>query len=248
VPDSRRELIEKLSDFDDELLEKLLGDIVPDRKEVYRHLTKDFQDDLIVPVLIGAAEHEHGVRRLMKALRHESPQPSKTAERLGIPDGALVAQIYKIEHAPHIGKLSLIRVWRGTLKDGDTLGGARISNMQDGAEPRMGKAKVHTVGARNVVAISKLEAGPAGTILTESGATPPKTWVKPATPLYTVAVVAKDRKDDVKLGEALRKICEEDPSLTLSHASESSEILLQGQGDIQLQIALRRFYSRLAHG
>jgi len=240
VPDSRRELIEKLSDFDDELLEKLLGDIVPDTKEVYRHLTKDFQDDLIVPVLIGAAEHEHGVRRLMKELRHEVPSPVKTAERLGIPEGALVAQIYKVDYAPHIGKLSLIRVWRGTLRDGDMLGGARISNMQDGAEPRLGKAKVHAVGAGNVVAITKLEAGSAGTILTESASQPPRFWPKAAMPLYTVAVAAKDRKDDVKLGEALRKICEEDPSLTLQHVAETAEMLLRGQGDMQLQIALDR--------
>jgi len=240
VPDSRRELIEKLSDFDDELLEKLLGDIVPDTKEVYRHLTKDFQDDLIVPVLIGAAEHEHGVRRLMKALRHEVPSPAKTADRLGIPEGPLVAQIYKIDYAPHIGKLSLIRVWRGTLRDGDMLGGTRISNMQDGAEPRIGKAKVHAVGAGNVVAITKLEAGSAGTILTESASQPPSFWPKPAMPLYTVAVAAKDRKDDVKLGEALRKICDEDPSLTLQHVAETAEMLLRGQGDMQLQIALDR--------
>jgi elongation factor G len=169
VPDSRRELIEKLSDFDDALLEKLLEDILPDKNEVYRYLTKDLQEDLIVPVLIGAAEHEHGVRRLMKALRHEVPIAAKTAERLGIPQGQLVAQIYKIDYAPHIGRLSLIRIWRGTLKDGDTLAGIRISSMQDGAEPRLGKAKMHSVGPGNVVAISKLEAGRAGTILTENG-------------------------------------------------------------------------------
>ena len=132
VPDSRRELIEKLSDFDDALLEKLLSDIIPDKKEVYSHLTKDFQEDLIVPVLIGAAEHEHGVRRLMKALRHEVPTAAKTAERLGIPAGQLVAQIYKIDYAPHIGRLSLIRIWRGTLKDGDTLAGIRISSANAG--------------------------------------------------------------------------------------------------------------------
>lgn len=240
VPDSRRELIEKLSDFDDALLEKLLQDITPDKKEVYRQLTKDLQEDLIVPVMIGAAEHEHGVRRLMKALRHEVPSAATTADRLGIPDEPLAAQIYRIDHAPHIGKLSLMRVWRGTLKDGDTLAGVRISSMQDGAEPKLGKARVHGVAAGNVVAISKLEVGKAGTILTATGTVEPDFWPKAATPLYTVAVMAKDRKDDVKLGEALRKVCEEDPSLTLHHAAETAEMQLRGQGDIQLQLALDR--------
>ncbi len=240
VPDSRRELIEKLSDFDDALLEKLLEDIVPDKNEVYRQLTKDLQEDLIVPVLIGAAEHEHGVRRLMKLLRHEVPSAAKTAERLGIPDVPLAAQIYKVDYAPHIGKLSLIRVWRGALKDGDTLAGVRISNMQDGAEPKLGKAKVHNVSAGNVVAVTKLEAGHAGSILTADGVVEPQTWPTGPTALYTVAVMAKDRKDDVKLGESLRKICEEDPSLSLQHVAETAEMLLRGQGDIQLQIALDR--------
>ena len=240
VPDSRRELIEKLSDFDDALLEKLLEDVIPDKNEVYRQLTKDLQEDLIVPVLIGAAEHEHGVRRLMKALRHEVPIAAQTADRLGIPKAAPCAQIYKIEHAPHIGRLSLTRIWRGTLKDGDTIAGVRVSNILDGAEPKLGKARVHAAGQGSVVALSKLEAGLAGTILTPAGTAQPQVWAEPPKPLYSVAVSAKDRKDDVKLGEALRKICEEDPSLSLLHATETAEMLLRGQGDVQLQIALDR--------
>ncbi len=240
VPDERRALLEKLSDFDDALLEKLLEDMIPDKNEVYRQLTKDLQEDLIVPVLIGAAEHEHGVRRLMKAMRHEVPCAAKTADRLGIPNEPLAAQIYRVEFAPHVGKLSLIRVWRGTLKDGDALAGVRISNMQDGAEPKLAKQRVHKVGPGDVVAISKLEAGRAGTILLADRAVEPEEWASSPHPLYTVAVVAKDRKDDVKLGEALRKICEEDPSLTLHHVAETAEMLLRGQGDIQLHIALER--------
>jgi elongation factor G len=240
VPGERRALIEKLSDFDDALLEKLLEDVVPDKNEVYRHLTKDLQEDLIVPVFIGAAEHEHGVRRLMKALRHETPTADKTAARLGIPEGNLVAQIYKVQYAAHVGKLSLARVWRGTLKDGDTLAGVRISNMQDGAEPKLGKAKARNVGAGNVVALGKLDVGRAGTILSEAAALPPAVWPVPPAALYSVAVAAKDRKDDVKLGDALRKVCEEDPSLSLHHVPETSEMVLRGQGDVQLQIALER--------
>src|SRR5262249_18741588 len=238
---ARRQLLEKLSDFDDALLEKLLEDIIPERGEVYRHLTKDLQEDLIIPVLIGAAEHDHGVRRLMKQLRHEVPEPDATADRLGIPKSGTVAQIYRVQFAPHVGKLSLARVWRGTLKDGDMLGGARISNMQEGAEPKQAKAaKIAAVGPGNVVALSKFEAGHAGSILTESGIVEPKSWPKPRSPLFTLALASKDRKDDVKLGEALRKICEEDPSLSVHHVPETSEMLLQGQGDIHLQIALER--------
>jgi elongation factor G len=241
LADARRQLLEKLSDFDDALLEKLLEDVVPDRNEVYRHITREMQEDLIVPVMIGAAEHGHGIRRLLKALRHEVPAASATADRLGIPNGPRVAQIFKTIYAPHVGKLSLTRVWRGSLNDGDELAGVRVSNMQEAAEPKQAKsAKVSAVAEGGIVALSKFEAGKAGSILTETAVVAPKTWPKPPTPLFTVAISAKERKDDVKLGEALRKICEEDPSLNIDHINETSELLLRGQGDIHLSIALER--------
>jgi elongation factor G len=237
---ARRDLLEKLSDFDDALLEKLLEDIVPERAEVYSHLVKDLQEDLIVPVLIGAAEHEHGVRRLFKALRHEVPGPEVTAKRLGIPDGKLVVQNYRINYAPHVGKLSLLRVWHGTLKDGETLNGNRVSNLQDGAEPKLGKARLAAAGPGAVAAVSKLEAGSAGTILTETGQQPATEWATPPTALYTISVAAKERKDDVKVGEALRKIAEEDPSISLHQVPETAELLLRGQGEMHLTLAIER--------
>jgi len=238
---ARRQMLEQLSDFDDALLEKLLEDAVPDRTEVYRHLTRDMQEDLIVPVMIGAAEHGHGIRRLLKALRHEVPTARATANRLQVPDVPLAAQIFKTVYAAHVGKLSLIRVWRGALKDGDTLAGVRVSNMQEAAEPRPAKgAKIAMVGEGGIVALSKFDAGKAGSILTGVSASPPQSWPTPQASLFTVAVAAKERRDDVKLGDALRKICEEDPSLLIDHVNETSELLLRGQGDIHLGIALER--------
>src|SRR4029079_6503611 len=77
-------LVEKLADFDDALLEQLLEDVQPSKEEIFQHLTKDFQKNLIVPVFVGAASQDYGVRRLWKALRHEAPGPAETAARLGI--------------------------------------------------------------------------------------------------------------------------------------------------------------------
>jgi elongation factor G len=240
APDARRALLEKLSDFDDALMEKLLEDIVPDKAEVYRQLSKDLAEDLIVPVLIGEAEHQHGVTRLLKALRHEVPTAAETADHRGIPAGSCVAQIYKTIYAAHVGKLSLLRVWRGTLKDGDTLAGHRIANMQDGAEPKLGKAKVASVGPGNVLALAKLDGVFTGDILAVDGHVKPKVWAAAPTPLYAIALFTKDRKDDVKLGDGLRKLCEEDPSLSISHVTETGDMLLRGQGDVHLHIAVDR--------
>ncbi|MEP5438336.1 MAG: GTP-binding protein, partial [Paracoccaceae bacterium] len=76
-------MLESLADFDDDLLEKLLDDIVPDDKEVYRDLTENLAADRIVPVMIGAAERQSGVFRLWKSLRHDAPAVAVTAARRG---------------------------------------------------------------------------------------------------------------------------------------------------------------------
>jgi len=238
--DARRELLETLSDFDDTLLEKLLEDIIPEKDEVYRQLTKDLAGDLIVPVFVGAAERENGVRRLLKALRHESPTPPQTADRLGIPDAALAAQIYKLSYVQHVGKLSLIRVWRGQLKEGDTLAKNRVNNMQDGAEPNLGKSKVTSIGTGDIVALSRLEEGKTGELLTADQVQKVDSWPTTPTSLFSGAISAIDRKDDVKLTDSLRKICEEDPSLVMLQVPETGEMILRGQGDVHLLIAIDR--------
>ncbi|MBM3514697.1 MAG: elongation factor G [Alphaproteobacteria bacterium] len=240
APEARREMLEKLADFDDKLLEKLLEDSLPETGEVYQHLTKDFTENLIVPVLIGGAEHQHGVTRLLKEMRHEVPPAAVTTAKRGIPAGSLAGQTFKTIYAPHVGKISLMRVWRGSLKDGDTLGGHRASNLQDGAEPKLAKGKVAVVDTGNVVALTKIEVGHAGDIATNDAIQKAKQWIEPPHALFSVAVSAKDRKDDVKLGDSLRKICDEDPSLSITQIAETSELILRGQGDIHLYIAIER--------
>jgi len=110
---ARAQMLESLADFDDALLEKLLEDQIPPKEDIYKNLTGTLTRDMIVPVFLGAADKDHGVRRLMKALRHEAPPPDVSRDRLGLPkgDGPLVA-IFKTYHVPHMGKLSLARVWR----------------------------------------------------------------------------------------------------------------------------------------
>src|SRR6267154_2065964 len=128
--ETRTQLVEKLADFDDALLEQLLEDVQPSKEDIYKHLTKDFQKNLIVPVFLGAATQDHGARRLWKALRHETPSPQETATRLGIkPEGEPMAQVFKTFHLPHTGKLSLSRVWRGAISEGNVLNGSRVAGV-----------------------------------------------------------------------------------------------------------------------
>src|ERR1700730_11172549 len=81
---TRTDLVEKLADFDDAMLEKLLEDVEPSKEEIYEHLKKEVGAAQIVPVLVGSGTQDYGVRRLWKALRHDTPGPSAAAARLGV--------------------------------------------------------------------------------------------------------------------------------------------------------------------
>ena len=162
--EARQELLETLADFDDTLLEQLLEDVVPPKGEIYEYLTRELQADRVVPVFLGAAEMDNGVRRLMKALRHEAPPPEATLERLGGAEGSPLLQVFKTYHLPHTGKLSVARVWRGEVRDGDSFGEHRVS----GLSQLMGHTlnKIDRAGLGDVVGLGRLEDIKTGDVLT----------------------------------------------------------------------------------
>jgi elongation factor G len=240
---TRTGLVEKLADFDDALLEKLLEDEQPSNAEIYQHLTKDFQKNLIVPVFAGAAAQDFGVRRLWKALRHEAPGPADTAARLGIPaTGEPLAQVFKTYHLPHTGKLSLSRVWRGPISEGNVLNGSRVAGV------------VHLLGAQHekvaaaqmgeVVGLTRMEEIATGAVLTPSGKAAALPQPELLQPVYGLAVHAEKRGDDVKLTGSIAKLIDEDPTLQLEQNAELREMVLWGQGDVHLQIAMDRLRNR----
>ena len=252
VPDSvqdrekeaRNEMLEALADFDDTLLEELLEDVVPSTDEIYQNLTKDLQQALIVPVFFGSALHDNGVRRLLKALRHESPEPAVTAERLGIDlsAGTTLGQVFKTVHAGHSGKLSCVRVWSSEITDGMTLNGGRVSGIYRMLGSK--QDKVPKAGPGEVVALGRMESIATGALVSptreeETGASP-----DPLTPLYSISIHAQQQSDEVRLTGALAKLMDEDLSLTYEQKQDTGELLLCGQGEVHLQIALDRLRNR----
>src|SRR5262245_17283526 len=93
--DARFAMLEKLADHDDELMEQLLADIPPPRDKVFDDLAKELRDGLVVPLLMGVATKTNGVLRLLKALRHESPNADSTVKRLGVKGSDPVAYVMK---------------------------------------------------------------------------------------------------------------------------------------------------------
>lgn len=237
----RQELLETLADFDDALLEQLLEDMVPEKGAIYKQLARTVQEDKLVPVFLGAAERDHGVRRLLKALRHEAPQPAVTAERHGISQqGEACARVFKTYHMPHSGKFSVVRVWRGEISDGDILGGERVS----GLFTMLGHqtAKQAKAGAGEVVAFGRMEKVRTGQLLTPLGkpVEGAEAWPARLKPLFASALQAENRNDEVKLTAAIQKLTEEDPSLSFEQTQDTHELLLWGQGEMHIQIAIDR--------
>ena len=243
--EARQEMLESLADFDDALLEQLLEDKIPAPEAIFEHFTKDLADDLIVPVLLGSAEQGNGIQRLFKALRHDAPGPDKTAERLGVPQGAgFAASIVKTLYQAHSGKLSVARVWRGTLKDNTVLGEDRlagINRMLGGEFITQPQAE-----AGDLVGFSRLEAAQTGQLLTEQGpgGRGDMLWPEVVKPVYAMAVEPKNRQDEVKLTTAIGKLTEEDSSISMQQQADTHQLLLWGQGEIHLKLAAERLKSR----
>jgi elongation factor G len=238
---ARRELLEALADFDDHLLEQLLEDAIPPKEEIYQQISKDLAGDLIVPVLLGAAERDHGVHRLLKALRHDGPGPAATAARIGVTPAAgdTVALVCKTYHQPHTGKISLARIWGASLQEGGALGGQRYSAVYRMRGHELGKQSTAVSG--EVVGLGRMDTVATGQLLTASGKPGGEVaWPPKLPPLFSLAINVENRADEVKLTAALQKLGEEDPSLSIEHNQDTHELVIWGQGEIHLQVAIDR--------
>jgi len=241
--EARFHMMEQLADFDDTLMEQLLSDMTPDRDVVFADLVREMRESLIVPVFFGSTAQGHGIRRLLKAFRHDTPAPSFAAQRLGLSGGG--AYVMKISHAGQAGKLAYARVFGGKLTDSDQV------TLSDGSTARPGALfavqgaqtkKVSSAPEGDVVAIGKLDPVAAGDALGQSQAI--RIARKKRFPVYQLAIATKDRKDDVRLSGALQKLADEDAGLDIVHDQTTHEILLQGQGEPHLRTVIDRLKAR----
>lgn len=247
--EARYEMLERLADYDDTLMEELLSDVEPPRDEVFLNLVREMRSGQIVPVFIGSAEHGNGVTRLLKALRHETGDITDTAKRLGIgTDGDAVVQVVKTIQTSHAGKLSISRVLAGKLVDGATLTEAsgatgRVSGLYSPGIRDM--TKISEAGVGRVIGIGKCDPAATGSTLS-TAKKPPESLValKVPKPVLSMVIAAKEAKDDVKLTMSLARLAEEDPSLIVVQDAAMGETRIEGQGEMHLRVQLERLQSR----
>jgi elongation factor G len=212
----------------------------------------------MVPVFAGAGSSMKGVDRLLDAIvRYVPPASERKIEATGPngsetltadPNGPLAALVFKTVADPHVGRVSYFRVFSGSLKSNGT-----VLNGQAGKTERIGHAffargKEHmnteVVGAGDIGAVGKLALTHTGETLCDENhqlTLAPIEFVKPS---YSAAVNPKTKADLDKLGQALHRIVEEDPTLQLGRDSVTGESLLSGLGEPHVQIALERMTRR----
>jgi len=241
--EARAHMLEQLADHDDELLEQLLMDQSPTREKVLEDLARETGDNLGVSVLFGSASSSWGVRRLLKAMRHEAPPPQNAANRLGVSDPSLY--VFKVIHGS-IGRLALSRVLGGRIAEGSDL------KTEDGDHARLGAlfsvqgdktAKVSEARDGDLVAVAKIDTVKAGQWL-GTGKLPQGIEIEYPARNCAIAIEPADRKDDVKLSGALQRLSEEDSALVIEHDDANHEIRLRGVNDEHLNTVIARLKRR----
>jgi elongation factor G len=241
--EARTHMLEQLADHDDELLEQLLMDQAPTPEKVFQDLARETSESLGVSVLFGSASSSWGVRRLLKALRHEAPGPQATAARLNV--GTAAMYVFKVIHGS-IGRLALARVLGGAITEGSDL------KTKDGEHARVGSLfkvqgektqKLSQASDGDAVAVAKIDNVASGQWL-GSGQLPPDIDVEYPARNCAFAIEPADRKDDVKLSGALHRLADEDSALVIEHDEANHEIRLRGVNDEHLNTVIARLRRR----
>jgi elongation factor G len=252
VASQRTILLEALADFDDTLMEELLEGKDPPQDEIDRDLCEDCSHDQIIPVLVGSAEKSIGVAALVDAIATLFPspetEPRKDADGRPVepkPTGPVVAQVCKTIVHPQQGKLSVVRVFTGTLTPSTPLVNASRGNAGvrlSGMARLFGKKQepVQSAGPGSIVALARLENVATGDTLGSPNAKVVMPTVPLAEPLFAVAIAPAQRLDEAKLSQALARLIDEDPALRVARAEFTNELQLLGSGETHLSTATER--------
>jgi len=273
VPDSlsgqaarhREQLVEAVAETDDELLTKYLDGTELTAEELTRGLRTGIASGAIVPVLAGAAAKNIGVAPLLNTLADYFPSPkdrppvkaknASTGQEEDVkadPAGPLAALVFKTTADPYVGKLTYLRVYSGVLK-----GDSTAWNSNKAAAERIGQLFV--VRGKAQEPVPQLVAGDIGALAklaeTSTGDTlatkerplilPPITFPAPA---FSAAVHPKTKADLDKMGSALSRILEEDPTLRVHRDADTNETILSGLGEPHLEVTVEKVQRKFGVG
>jgi elongation factor G len=255
---AREKLIEAVAEVDDELTEKFFeegGNLT--EEEFTTGLRKGVNQGKLFPILIASGKPVNGIANLLEFLASEgsSPMdrpPAKAAEgdasRPRTVEAPMSALVWKTLSEPHVGELSFIRVYSGTLNAGtDTFNATKNRHEKIGQLFKMvgrERKEVARAIAGDFVCAVKLRETLTGDTLCDKAHAIVYPGVKFPTPLHEVALHTKDKSEEEKIGGALHRFHEEDPTFHHRFDSETRETILSGMGDIHLDVIMHRLKDR----
>ena len=257
MDEERGKLMEVAAESDDKLIEKYLGGEELTDEEMKVGLKLGLRQGTLTPVLSGSATQNIGIPYILKFLADYAPSPveapvavahnpaTRQEEKLTPNDsGNLAAYVFKTLADPFVGKLTHFRVYSGAVESD-----SRVVNSRSGQEERIGQVyalrgkeqmPVKKIGSGDIGAIAKLQDTATGDTLCDKGhplVLPP---VKYPNPVYSVALMPKTKTDLDKMGTALQRLVEEDPTLRVYREHDTNETIMAGMGDSHVDVAVRR--------
>ena len=253
----RAKLVESAVEFDDAVLEAYLEGNEPDIDTLKACIRKGTCAGTVVPVLCGAAFKNKGVQPLLDAIVDYLPAPTDVTAIMGVRPGSdeqlsrdsaddapFAALAFKVMTDPFVGSLTFVRVYSGVVHTGDT-----VMNAVKGKRERVGRMLLMHANSRedikearagDIVAIAGLKDVTTGDTLCDVNAPVVLERMEFPEPVIEVAVEPITKGDQDKMGEALRRLAQEDPSFRVTTDEESGQTLIKGMGELHLDIIVDR--------
>ncbi len=252
---SREILAGAAAEGDEELLVKFIDEAGLSDEDIVRGLKLAVRDNRIVPSFAGCARTGSGIRSLLDFIVDIIPPPTGALETAVAPDGSdltikvnpaqpLAALVVKTSNDQFSGKLSYIKVITGSLASD-----CEVFNITENKKEKIGK--IFRMVGKKLVEAKELCAGDIGVAaklpfaktndtLAATADAPPFVRLRTPNPVYSMAVSAKEKKDEDKLGEYLVRACEEDKTLAFAYNPETRQSVVSGMGDLHINIILNR--------
>jgi elongation factor G len=252
---ARDKLTELVAEADDDLMEKYLEGEPLSQEELETLLDKAIAQGIFIPVFVGSATALQGVEDLMDEIVSFFPQPTAhgpmhTVDGTEVPfstSGDVAAHVFKTLSDPYVGRLTFAKVVSGTLKPNSELFNSRTGKKERVAHvvQMTGKETVDVDGAPagDIAIIPKLADALTNDTLSAKGGLAFAPLPLPE-PLYPVAIVAKTKADEDKLGTALKGIVDEDPTLSMRRDEETHQTVLSALGETAIDVVLSRLRER----
>ncbi len=260
VEEYRHKLVEKISETDDVLIEKYLNNeeiSVVDLKAALRRAVIAYK---LVPIYAGSSLRNKGVQPLLDAVVDYLPSPVDLKEVKGIhpktsaeevrqlvPEEALAGLAFKIQNDPHVGKLTYFRVYSGKV-----IAGSYIYNSSKNVEERVGRLllmhsnqreEIKEAKAGEIVAIVGLKDTSTGDTLCEKAKPIILEKISFPEPVISLAIEPKTKSDQEKLGFALKRLMDEDPTFQVKVNHETGQTIISGVGELQLEVKVNTMKS-----